>query len=74
MNDIDVVPILNHLRAAIRNGVILLPTVFVIGALTGWAFAAWHRTHLGAILGTLFGLLATTWVTWAFYKTRGLMH
>jgi len=74
MTTTDIEPILNHLRAAVRNGVILLPTVFFIGALTGWALAAWPRTHVGAIAGTLFGLVTCTWVTWAFYRTRGLMH
>ena len=66
--------LLNHLRLAVRNAVILLPTVFLLGMAAGWAISQWNLTILGAITGWLIPTAACTWLTRAYYKTRGLMH
>ncbi len=66
--------VLNHLRLAIRMGIILLPTSFIIGVIVGWALSKWELTHVGSVLGASIGGLAMAWLTWAYYQTRGLMH
>lgn len=72
MNETELV--VNHLRSALRNSLILLPIMFVIGIYTGWAGSAWSRTRWGAVAGGALGLLAAGWLIWVFYRTRGLLH
>jgi hypothetical protein len=64
----------NHLRAAVRNALILMPTVFFIGVLTGWALSHYNRAPNGALVGSLVGLGFLIWLTRLYYLTRGLLH
>ena len=66
--------VLSHLRIAIRNALILFPTIFFIGIVTGWSLSQWHRTQVGAVLGALIGLGSFGWMTWLYSRTRGLLQ
>jgi hypothetical protein len=71
---VDIGPVLNHLRLAIRNGVILIPTAFVHGLVVAWGISKWPETRLGASFVVALGTVLVVWLTWAYYRTRGLMH
>lgn len=66
-------PVLNHLRLAVRNAVILLPTVFVFGVIAGWGASMWRESWLSAVAGVAIGTAAAAWTTWVYYATRGLL-
>jgi hypothetical protein len=74
MPEIPAELILNHLRAAIRNGVILLSAQFLLGGMAGFGLAHFGRTSVGAIVGSLIPTIAGIWVIRQFISTRGLMH
>lgn len=73
-SDENSVLVTSHLRIALRNALILLPTVFFIGLLTGWALGRWDRTPIGAVLGALAALGFAAWAWHLYYRTRGLLH
>jgi len=63
-----------HLKAAIRNALVLIAASFVIGVLTGWALGHWHTARVGAIVGGLVGVGFVAWYAWMFYSTKGVLH
>ena len=70
----DVQLVLNHLRAAIWNGIIMLPMTFALGGIAAWSVCQWHDNHIGAVTGAGVAIAACVWLTWTWYRTRGLMH
>ncbi|HEX5387129.1 MAG TPA: hypothetical protein VFW66_10540 [Gemmatimonadales bacterium] len=74
MTDTAISLALNHLRAAIRNTLILLPVAFFQGMIAAWALSQWRITHAGAFMGLIIAAGAMIWMTWTYYRTRGLMH
>lgn len=74
MTDNNLELMTNHLRAAIRSTVILLPTVFLIGVVVGWGISLWNTDPVSSILLLGFGTLTTLWLTWLYRRTNGLLH
>lgn len=65
---------MTHLQVALRNALILFPTTFVIGVLSGWAISHVREALIGAIIGLLIGCGFTVWICWMYYTTRGVLH
>jgi hypothetical protein len=70
----DVQLVVNHLLAAVWNGTIMLPMTFGLGVVAGWSVCQWRDNHIGAVVGAGVALAAFVWLTWVWYRTRGLMH
>lgn len=70
----DTTAIKAHLRIALRNGLILLPTVFFFGLMGGWALSHWARSRTAALAGSAVAASYAIWVWNLYYRTRGLLH
>ena len=64
----------NHLRRAVRNAIVLLLVVFVLGIIAGWAAATWSRGRVHAASLVVGAGIPWLWFVWAYARTNGLMH
>lgn len=67
-------PILNHLRTAIRNGASVIAASYLVGLIGGLALSQWADTRVGSVGGFFMSAAMAGYLTWAYYKTRGLLH
>ena len=65
----------NHLQAALRNGLILFPMMFGLGAIAAWGLISrWQQSPAAALLIAGVSVASGTWLTWTWFRSRGLMH
>jgi hypothetical protein len=65
---------LNHLRVALRNGLVLQVAVFALGCIGGWGIASWSRDPVRSVSVAIGALVPASWFIWAYYRTSGLLH